>query len=148
MSSVAVLHKCAQSGDLESANFIASVLKEMDHESTKPEMAEVHIVNKLPYTKKMSLHDEINETTWEWNWRGGKQKIFFLNDGVIKQGSWEKQGLTVSWKTIDRRTVMLEITSGRSTDKRAILLFNEDIIEYSGYGFLKNNRIKPSRRLK
>jgi hypothetical protein len=62
-------------------------------------------------------------------------EITFLGNGFIRHVIWEGRGLSTSWRAIDRRTVLLQITKGRSDDINAILQFSDDLARCGGIDF-------------
>lgn len=91
------------------------------------------------------LQDVLKGSIWEWG--GSKEKIEFKNNGYIGNSKWERRGLATSWKVIDEHTVILIVTKGRRMDRYAVLIFNDDFSNYSGYDFHKNGKLKTSKRV-
>ena len=92
------------------------------------------------------LKEHITNSLWQWDGDGG-EKITFNGKGYVDHPGWTRRRLVTRWEVIDRRTVLLEITSGRTRDCYAALVFNEDISSLEGFNFHGGTRLKRSRRL-
>lgn len=75
----------------------------------------------------------IADTTWEWG--DTSERIRFGKNGLIDHPRWKHRGLVTGWRVIDEHTVLLTIEEGRTVDRYAILVFNTDFTEYTGYDF-------------
>jgi hypothetical protein len=85
------------------------------------------------------------DTTWEWSNAG--ERIQFSKDGWIDHPGWYERGLATSWQVIDEHTVLLTIVEGRNVDRYAILVFNPDFTEYTGYSFHGGEIFMPCKRV-
>lgn len=91
------------------------------------------------------LAGAIADTTWQWD--APNERITFGKDGLIRHPSWEERGLVTSWQAIDEHTVLLTIEKGRRFDRYAVLVFNADFTEYTGYNFHGAQKIAPCRQV-
>ena len=89
------------------------------------------------------LKEHIADSLWQWDGDGG-EKIFFNGNGYVENQSWTSRQLVTRWETIDRRTVLLEIESGRTQDLYAVLVFSEDLSSFNGFNFHGGSRLKKS----
>jgi len=85
-------------------------------------------------------------TTWQWD--APNEEITFGRGGLIRHPGWEKRGLVTSWQVIDEHTVLLTIEKGRRVDRYAVLVFDTDFTEYTGYNFHGAQRITPCRQVR
>ena len=92
------------------------------------------------------LNEHIANSLWQWDGDGG-EKIFFNGNGYIENQVWTSRQLITRWETIDRRTVLLEIESGRTRDLYAVLVFSEDLSSFNGFNFHGGSRLNTSFRL-
>ena len=92
------------------------------------------------------LKKVITDTIWQWC--GPSEQIVFKKNGYVGNPNWEGRNLVTSWKVIDEHTVLLILEEGRKTDRYAILVFNDDMTEYTGYNFTKTSKIIPSKQVK
>ena len=92
------------------------------------------------------LNQHIRGTKWQWDGNGGEVVVFAAN-GYIEHEGWTQRGLVTRWEVIDKRTVRLTIERGRTQDKYAFLIFNDDITSYGGINFHRGDKLHTSTRL-
>ena len=92
------------------------------------------------------LADALTGTVWQWNAVSPHERITFKPDGYIHHEDWIKRGLHMSWKAVDRRTVVLKIEGGRAYDRIAVLVFNKKLTKFTGWDFERGREIKPSKK--
>ncbi|MBN1943938.1 MAG: hypothetical protein JW849_11650 [Phycisphaerae bacterium] len=98
------------------------------------------------YDSEISLMEIINNSHWQWDGNHG-ERIFFNGNGYVEHEGWKRRDLVTRWEIIDRRTVVLEIESGRATDTKAVLTFSDDASFFTGINFHGGTRIMKSYRL-
>ena len=89
------------------------------------------------------LKEHVTSFLWQWDGDVG-EKIIFNGNGYIEHPGWTRRGLVTKWEVIDRRTVLLEIESGRSRDLYAVLVFSEDMSSFEGFNFHGGARLRKS----
>jgi hypothetical protein len=89
---------------------------------------------------KEDLQKYLVGTSWEWD-----DGMTLKADGYVTQKNWDGRGLVTKWEAVDRRTVVLFIEKGRTQDRTATLVFNEDLTDLSGYSF-DGTRITSMKR--
>lgn len=85
---------------------------------------------------KASLKEFLSGT--KWNWLTGD--IEFKADGSASHATWTQNGWTVRWEAIDRRTVLLAIEQGRLSDRFAVLQFDDEMLSYDVFDFVRAER--------
>ena len=89
------------------------------------------------------LNQHIRGTKWQWDGNGGEVVVFAAN-GYVEHEGWTQRGLVTRWEVIDKRTVRLTIERGRTQDKYAFLIFNDDITSYGGINFHRGDKLHTS----
>lgn len=114
--------------------------------STNRTLADSTSGNGQGYDSGEQLKEDITNSLWQWDGDGG-EKITFNGNGYIEHPGWTSRRLVTRWEAIDRRTVLLEIESGRTRDVYAVLVFSEDLSSFDGFNFHGGSRLKRSLRL-
>jgi len=82
-------------------------------------------------------------TKWEW----GADTLELTRDGTVREANWVSRGLVTRWEAIDRRTVLLTITSGRDDNRLALLRFDENLMHHDAISF-EGGKVPNNRRVK
>lgn len=114
--------------------------------STNRTLVDTTLGKTQEHDSRKQLKDHIANSLWQWDGDGG-EKIFFNGNGYIEHPGWTSRRLVTRWETIDRRTVLLEIESGRTRDLYAVLVFSEDLSSFNGFNFHGGSRLKRSLSL-
>ncbi|HEY1064629.1 MAG TPA: hypothetical protein VGE52_00905 [Pirellulales bacterium] len=90
-----------------------------------------------------ALQSFLKDTAWQWT---PAEMIRFEASGTVGNPVWTNGGLTTTWKTIDRRTVLLYISEGRKQNRYAVLTFDPDLQFFTVYGF-DGDEYNPANRV-
>ena len=103
-------------------------------------------VDNKTHDSEVQLKEHIINSHWQWDGDSGEE-ILFKGNGYVEHPGWIGRRLVTRWEVIDRRTVLLEIESGRTKDIWAVLVFSDDISSFTGFNFHGGSRIVRSLRL-
>jgi hypothetical protein len=108
----------------------------------KPEKGPGGPIRPAAIASKSDLKRALTGTVWDH----GDADLTLRADGHVQHAVWDRMGLVTRWEPVDRRTIVLVIEKGRDHNRCAILTFNEDLTDFTGYGFEGATKYQPGKK--